>query len=72
MSADLVLRLRAGAEDPMWDAHAEFPKKWLAEAAERIEADTALLRQALDALEEGDAHSRFAAIAALRARTEKT
>ena len=34
----LVQKLRAGAEDPMWADHAEFPKRVLAAAADEIEA----------------------------------
>ncbi|MGI9295971.1 MAG: hypothetical protein ACR2PS_18460 [Pseudomonadales bacterium] len=34
---DIVERLLAGANDPMWANHSEFPKKYLKEAADEIE-----------------------------------
>lgn len=33
---DIVERLQACADDPMWAHHAEIPKKWCAEAAAEI------------------------------------
>ena len=37
-TADLVHDLRAGAYDPMWNAHCEMPKRTAKRAAETIEA----------------------------------
>ena len=34
---DIVERLRACADDPMWAHHAEIPKRWCDEAADEIE-----------------------------------
>lgn len=34
---NIVKELRGGAEDPMWDAHCEMPKRVATAAASRIE-----------------------------------
>lgn len=47
---DIVERLRACADDPMWAHHAEIPKRWCADAADeiaRLRADLATSMETL-------------------------
>jgi hypothetical protein len=45
MAMDIVKELRGGAEDPMWDAHCEMPKRIAKAAANRIEQLESALRK---------------------------